>query len=193
MQFSTVTWDTPLDEPPKPTDDVDAQAPYVYDMVYDIYFPEPVDPRALRQFCKTVGYPWQPVRVELLKRGVNLPRRGRPRRARTSDGENVPTALTKTPLEERDIGTFLHHQIGLIALPDDAGEEPGERPETCVKGIGGLLSHKDNDAYGRDTGLGCKAIGCPVCGPKKRGGKVEHIMETFAGRPIYALLVTGDE
>ena len=196
MQLSTVTWDIPLDEPPTPTDDPDVQAPYVYDMVYEVYFPEPVDPRAFRQFCRAVGYPWQPIRVELLKRGVALPRRGRPRRVGPPSGKdgNVPVVLSNTHSEEEStVGTFINRQIGLLALLDDAEEVPGEGREGCVQGIGGLLSLKGHETWGRDIELPCKAIACPVCGPKKREGKHDHIITTFAGGLIHAVLLVDKE
>ena len=189
-----VTWDSPLEVAPTAEHDSLDQATYVADIVRDYYFPEPPDPAAFRQFCAAVDYPWQPVRFELLKSGIELPRRKRPRLSSGPTGTNVPIVPSNTSAGEGAIGTQLNHWIGLRALIEDAEEEYGVFPETCVRGIGALLSLDGYEERGRDIQLPCKVKTCAVCGPKKRKRKVSQIMKNFGGGDIHAVLVAdGDE
>ena len=91
-------------------------------------------------------------------------------------------------VEESTLGTYLNHQIGLMALLDDAEDEPQDVPETCASGIGGLLSLQGYETWGRDIELPCKDKACPVCA-KRRERKIGQIMNNFAGRAIHAVLL----
>ncbi len=80
-----------------------------------------------------------------------------------------------------------------MALLDDAEDEPDQTPENCLDGIGSLCRDKFEETHGKDFQLPCKIKACPVCGPKKREGKVDQIRKNFAGRPIHANLVADED
>ena len=200
MQYSNVTWDMAGEEPPTVTDDPKDQATFVFDMVLDRFYPEVPKPSDYRKVCMAIGYPWKPVRIELMKFGVVLSSK---RKADPEpDPSDVPLALTNTHIEQRAIGTHLNRLIGEMGVLDGTEPEPrdievegGEVPEACLLGIGSLLSYRGYERNGRDVQLPCKVKTCPVCGPKKREHKVTHIMKHFDGGVIHAVIVEdgGDE
>jgi hypothetical protein len=58
----------------------------------------------------------------------------------------------------------------------------------CKNGLAALLRGKEDRRAGLDVQLYCKVETCGVCGPLKRARLVWHVLLTFAGKPIHAVM-----
>jgi hypothetical protein len=164
-------------------------------MAFDAFEPEVPRPSDYKAACVTLGYWWPPVRQELVALGLfALPSIPPDDVATRRSGDPVSIRndrLSSSTREEENIQRFLTHWVGIVAVEDHASNVTDQA--VCENGLALLLRHKSRLAIGIDAQVPCKVKGCLVCGPAKQARRVEHILDTFHGRPIHAVMLDDSE
>jgi hypothetical protein len=103
MSTSTVTWDTPDEEPPARSDDPGQQAVYVVDLAIEVFHPRAPSLIDCLKTCVAEGYPLGPVLIELKKLNMNASEKKKSNKPKIgpTDIESTPPAIETSKQSEQ--------------------------------------------------------------------------------------------